>query len=86
MKFILQAKLDLETHFKENKAMREKMEKEIEEIKPTLKSVDEKLDLLIKKKNQEIVTTKLENELLTKKKEDMQKHIGDLDHRHQTKL
>lgn len=51
MKFILQAKLDLETHFKENKAMREKMEKEIEEIKPTLKSVEEKLDLLTKKKN-----------------------------------
>lgn len=86
MTFILSAKLDLEVRYKDIKANREKMEKEIEEIKPTLKSVDDKLDTLIKKSNQQIVQTKLENELFVQKKHDMEKHITDLDHRHKNKL
>jgi len=52
MSFILTAKLDLEVRYKDLKTSREKMEKEIEKIKPTLGSTDDKLEIILKQKNQ----------------------------------
>lgn len=50
MNFILSAKLDMEVRYKELKRTREKYEEMIDQIKPTLKSNEDKLDTLLKQK------------------------------------